>query len=112
MLAPIKSGERVEFAEVSTPQQLVDGYVQTKTSAKTAVFPRHEVMLRYKPAGKDFQVEDHVAAKPTVLFGVHPCDAASFTTLKAVFTWDSGDTYFESKLAALTIIGMSCHQER
>ena len=108
VLAPVTSGERIEFAEVTPSTQLATDYLQTATSAKSAVFPRHEVMLRYKPAGKDWQVDDQVEAKPTVLFGVHPCDAASFATLKAVFTWDSRDVYFESKLAALTVIGLSC----
>ena len=43
-----------------------------------------------------------------MLFGAHPCDAASFATLKAVFTWDSPDAQFETRLANLTIIGLAC----
>ena len=73
------------------------------------MFPRYEQMLRYTIGGKDVQAEElKPEARPTVLFGLHPCDAASFATLKAVFTWDSGDAYFEPKLANTTVIGLSC----
>jgi sulfhydrogenase subunit beta (sulfur reductase) len=109
VLAPVQSGERVEFAEVTTAQKLALDYVQTARPAKSAVFPRYEAMLRYKLAGKDVQVEElKPESRPTVLFGLHPCDAASFATLKAVFTWDTGDAYFEPKLASTTVIGLSC----
>lgn len=111
VLAPVRSGERVEFEEVTTTAQVAADYVQTTRPAKTAVFPRYEQMLRFKIGGKDVAVEEVPAeAKPTVLFGLHPCDAASFATLKAVFTWDSGDAYFEPKLANTTVIGLSCTQ--
>jgi formate hydrogenlyase subunit 6/NADH:ubiquinone oxidoreductase subunit I len=109
ILAPVKSGENVRFEAVTSPQQIALDYAQTASSAKAAVFPRYEKMLRYQLAGKDVKVEElPPEAPPTVLFGVHPCDAASFATLKAVFTWDSGDVYFEQRLANTTIIGLSC----
>jgi sulfhydrogenase subunit beta (sulfur reductase) len=101
--------ERIEFEEVTTAQQLALDYVQTTRPAKAVLFPRYELMLRFKVGGKGVQTEEiKPEARPTVLFGLHPCDAASFATLKAVFTWDSGDVYFESKLANTTVIGLSC----
>ncbi len=109
ILAPVKSGERVEFEEVTTAQKVAADYVQTTRPAKGALFPRYEQMLRFKIGGKDVQAEEVTPeAKPTVLFGLHPCDAASLATLKAVFTWDSSDAYFEPKLANTTVIGLSC----
>jgi sulfhydrogenase subunit beta (sulfur reductase) len=109
ILAPVRSGERVEFVEVTAAGQVAAAYVQTARPAKEAVFPRYEHMLRYRLAGKDVEAEEIAPeAQPTVLFGLHPCDAASFATLKAVLTWDSGDAYFEPKLAALMVIGLSC----
>jgi formate hydrogenlyase subunit 6/NADH:ubiquinone oxidoreductase subunit I len=109
ILAPVRSGERVEFGQVTSAQQVATEYVQTPRPAKSVVFPRHEPMLRFQIAGKDVQAEEvPPQAQPTVLFGLHPCDAASFATLKAVFTWDSPDAYFEPKLAQVTVIGLSC----
>ncbi len=109
LLAPVKNGDKLAFEEVSSPGQVADDYIQTTRPAKAAVFPRHEQMLRFKLAGKDVQVDELAPqSRPTILFGVHPCDAASFATLKAVFTWDSPDAYFEPKLAKMTVIGLSC----
>lgn len=109
ILAPVRSRQRVELAEVTAADQVADDYIQTAGPAKAAVFPRYEPMLRFQISGKQVQAEEvPVAAPPTVLFGVHPCDAASLATLRAVFTWDSGDAYFEPKLANLTVIGLSC----
>jgi sulfhydrogenase subunit beta (sulfur reductase) len=109
ILAPVKNGAHVEFAEVKTSDRVCFDYVQTKTSAKTVVFPRYEAMLRFRLKGKDVDVNEVAPqAPPTVLFGVRPCDAASFATLKAVFTWDSADAYFEPKLAQTTIITLAC----
>jgi formate hydrogenlyase subunit 6/NADH:ubiquinone oxidoreductase subunit I len=122
VLAPLRNGQRVEFAEVGagqgggspgrdTASQIDLDYIQTARPAKEVVFPRYEHMLRYRLAGKDAQAEEIAPeARPTVLFGLHPCDAASFATLNAVFTWDSPDAYFEPKLAKLTIVGLSCTQ--
>lgn len=111
ILAPVRSGQRVEFEEVTTAQKVALDYVQTARPAKAVLFPRYEQMLRFTIGGKDVQAEAvEPDARPTVLFGLHPCDAASFATLKAVFTWDSGDAYFEPKLANLTVIGLSCTQ--
>ncbi len=109
VIAPVRDGERSEFREVSGADDLALDYVQTTTSAKAAVFPRYEPMMRFQMRGKDVAVEACTpAAPPTVLFGVHPCDASSFATLGAVFTWDSPDAYFEPKLAALTVVGLAC----
>lgn len=109
ILAPVRAGERIGYEEVTAPQQMVNDYVQTNCSAKSAVFPRYEEMLRFKLAGKEVKIEEAVPqARPTILFGTRPCDAASFATLQAVFTWDSSDAYFQPKLATLTVISMSC----
>ena len=109
VLAPVKTDDQIGFEEVATPQQVAEDYIQTTRSAKTAVFPRHEAMLRFVIGGKTVEAEEIAPeAQPTVLFGVRPCDAASFATLKAVFTWDSPDVCFESRLAQTTIIGVSC----
>lgn len=111
VLAPVRQGRLVRFAEVTSPQEMATDYVQTTESAKAALFPQHELMLRFRIAGTAVEAEEvPVAAPPTVLFGVRPCDAASLATLRAVFTWGSPDAYFEPKLAATTVVAVSCTQ--
>lgn len=111
IIAPVRKGERVDFAEVETPDQVALDYIQSNASAKHAVFPAYEPLVRFKQTGKEVEARDGTQpARPTVLFGLHPCDAASLAVLKAVFTWDSSDAPFETKLAATTVVGISCTQ--
>ncbi len=108
VIAPVRQGKRTVFAELPDGQAPAGG-IQTAESPKTVVFPRYEPILSYRFAGKDVQPQvAAIDARPTVLFGARPCDAASFATLRAVFTWDSPDAYFEPKLANLTVIGAAC----
>ncbi|MBP9026557.1 MAG: hypothetical protein KBH81_10500, partial [Phycisphaerae bacterium] len=82
LLAPVKEGELLNFAEVKTPEHVALDYIQTRSSAKLAAFPPYEPLLRYKFNGKDVEQQPAEPDKrPTVLFGAHPCDAASFATL-------------------------------
>jgi sulfhydrogenase subunit beta (sulfur reductase) len=43
-----------------------------------------------------------------VIWGIHPCDAWGFDSLRAIFTWDSHDIFYEKRADKLTLIGMSC----
>jgi formate hydrogenlyase subunit 6/NADH:ubiquinone oxidoreductase subunit I len=111
IIAPVRHGERVTFEQVKSADSVAADYIQTSVSAKEALFPRYETLLQYRQNGKAAQIDAQVpTAPPTVLFGVHPCDAASIATLRAVLTWGSPDAHFESKLAATTIVGLACTQ--
>jgi ferredoxin len=44
----------------------------------------------------------------TVIFGLRPCDAAAFASLRAIFTWDSPDQLFSARLEKMTVVGVSC----
>jgi sulfhydrogenase subunit beta (sulfur reductase) len=43
-----------------------------------------------------------------VIWGIHPCDAWGFDSLRAIFTWDTHDIFYEKRADKLTIIGISC----
>lgn len=111
ILAPVKQkrNDQLAFAEVTSPTEIAQDYVQTSLSAKASVFPPYEELLRYKRDGKEMVTEDVAPeAPPTVIFGVRPCDAASFAVLNSVFTWDYKDKFFTERLANLAVIGMAC----
>ncbi len=111
VLAPVRDADRVVFSTPSAPDSVVTDFVQTPGPAKAVVFPPYDGILRFRINANDVHVhEPLITAEPTVLFGVRPCDAASFATLRAVFTWDSPDAWFESRMANLTVIAVSCTQ--
>lgn len=109
LMAPVKKDDQVVFAEVTSPAQLADDYIQTTVSAKGFVLPRCEELFRYRFEGKDVQLaERDFQPAPTVIFGVRPCDARSFAVLNSVFSWDYQDKFFQKRMAATTIIGLAC----
>jgi sulfhydrogenase subunit beta (sulfur reductase) len=109
IFAPRTQGAQVTFQEVTTPADVAAVPVQTTLSAKAAAFPRCETLFSYKQEGADVKVQDPPADEtPLVLFGLRPCDAASFAVLNSVFTWDYQDELFKRRLARMTVVSVAC----
>lgn len=110
ILAPRRSGERTDFAEVQAPGEACLEPVQTAQSAKAAVLPRVEEIFAFRR--RDGQVElreRELAALPaTVLFGVRPCDAAALAGLAAILNWDTADRLFSARREKLAVVAVSC----
>ena len=109
ILAPTDRDGRAELNPVDKPSDVAADYVQTIMSAKEAAFPKVERILSYSLAPKDVELQDaEPKAAPTVLFGIRPCEAAGFRALDAVFNWDYRDKFFNARMEALAVIGLSC----
>ena len=109
ILAPRAKGDKIHIEEVASPGEMAQDYIQTSISAKDVVFPRFEELMSYKTEGKEVTISEPAEKPvPTVIFGIRPCDAASFGVLNSVFTWDSQDKFFVERLAATAVIGVSC----
>jgi ferredoxin len=110
ILAPRRSGERTDFAEVQAPAEACLDEVQTSQSAKAAVLPRVEEIFAFRR--RDGQVElreRELSALPaTVLFGVRPCDAAALAGLAAILNWDTADRLFTARREKLAVVAVSC----
>jgi ferredoxin len=111
ILVPGKKEDRIIFKEASSLDEMAKEYLQTTTSAKSAVFPPCEELFRYRFEDKGVKIEDReLNPSPTVIFGLRPCDAASFSVLNAVFSWDYQDSFFRSRMEKTAVIGMSCNK--
>jgi ferredoxin len=109
ILAPTDRDGRSELQAVATPDQVAQDYVQTVMSAKDVVFPKVERLLTYQLHNKTVKLQDaEVHAEPTVVFGIRPCEAKGFAALDAVFNWDYRDKFFNERMAAMAVVGMSC----
>jgi len=108
--APVNSRGQVDFKLVKNLSEVADDYIQTTQSIKATVYPKAEVLFSYeKEHGKvnltDF---DPDTIPETVLWRVHPCDAAGFRPLSAIFNWDSADKLHNAHLAKTSVISFSC----
>ena len=110
LYAPVKKGARVDFARVSSAAEISFDHVQTTQSAKSVAFPRTEVLFSYEKEKGKVNLENFYAENmpSTVVFGLHPCDAAGFNPLTAIFSWDSRDEIFDARMERTTIVSLSC----
>jgi formate hydrogenlyase subunit 6/NADH:ubiquinone oxidoreductase subunit I len=111
VLAPIAADGRTELQEVQALSQVSRDHVQTTLSAKEAVFPKVERLMGFKFKGTDVILEDPPSqARPTVLWGIRPCEAAAFAALDAVFNWDTRDRFFDERMKQTFVVAMACTQ--
>jgi formate hydrogenlyase subunit 6/NADH:ubiquinone oxidoreductase subunit I len=109
-LAPKKTGETFDFAWVTQLSEVCLDQVQTIQSPKTAVFPRVEELFSFQNAegGVKIKERDLASLPETIIFGLRPCDATAFASLKAILNWDSPDKLFSARLEKMTVVGVSC----
>jgi ferredoxin len=111
IIAPRQKGSKVYFAPVQSYDQVADKYIQTVLSAKSVVFPRVEELFSFVIDEKNIsQNDNHVQISDIVVFGMRPCDAASFEYLKAFFLNENPDFHFKRRLDKTTFITLSCRE--
>lgn len=109
IVAPKKKGEKVLFSIVSSFDEVYVDYIQTALSAKSIVMPKCEELFSYIYESKDVKVvETKVSDVEVVVFGLHPCDAASFEYLSTFFLKENPDKYFAERMNRTTLISLSC----
>jgi sulfhydrogenase subunit beta (sulfur reductase) len=96
----------VLFDRIAAGPDAVLDFANTRMSAKEVFFPRTEVMFLYD----GLQVEEPPRAEgERVLFGVRPCDAASFCLLDSVFdTPEYPSVYYGDRRARTYVVVIGC----
>lgn len=107
---PVEQSGKTLYQPVNEYNQMNSNYLQTVQSIKSVVFPKIEKLFDYRITKEGTKVIDVDVEKfpDRVLWFVHPCDAAAFDVLKAIFSWDVKDKFFTSRWEKITIIGLAC----
>ncbi|MBI5888868.1 MAG: 4Fe-4S dicluster domain-containing protein [Deltaproteobacteria bacterium] len=108
-IAPTTDARQVVFKSVEKAADITHDYVLARNSYKEFVFPQTEVVAT-------FAVRQHgigltgkeVAPKETVIFGARPCEAASLSSLRAVFTWDFIDEFYTKREDRTIVMTVAC----
>jgi ferredoxin len=110
LYAPVKKGDRVDFGRVASTDEISFDHIQTTQSAKSVSFPRTEVLFSYEKEKGKVQLEDAdlTVFPETVVFGLHPCDAAGFNPLSSIFNWDYKDDIYNARLQRTTVVTLAC----
>jgi sulfhydrogenase subunit beta (sulfur reductase) len=111
-IAPMRDNSITRFRETAKAGDIVlDEIIPTK-SAKEYFLADHETILRYKFGdGGSVDVEaipPEEFARPTVIFGARPCDAAAGPIVREVMTWDYDDNFFLERLRNNIVIAIAC----
>lgn len=108
--APVNARGQVDFKRVRNLEEVADDYIQTTQSVKASVYPKAEVLFSYEKVNGKVQLTDFdpESVPETVLWKVHPCDAAGFKPLSAIFNWDTPDKMHNAHKAKTTIVTYSC----
>lgn len=112
VFAPVLKGTVVDFAEISSLQEMTTDYIVTRQSAKSFAFPKAEKLFSFhiEKGGVLLGDKDFNSIPEIVLIGARPCDAAGFNSLSAIFNWDTNDALYSTRLNQTTIIGISCNK--
>lgn len=110
--APVSLRGKTDFKSIKSVDEISIDHIQTTQSAKAIAFPRTEKLFSYTKDKNDVKLENYDATliPETVVFGIHPCDAASFKPLSGIFNWDTKDLPFNERMKRTTLIAMSCTQ--
>lgn len=105
VVGPVAKGNLVDFADISSPDEVVvDDRVPYK-SPKEFAFPQNEAILRMSDAG----AEQIVPEGTTVVFGARPCDLEGLRVMEAVFSGGRyADPFFAERRKRLVFVGLGC----
>jgi ferredoxin len=108
VVAPQRQGDEVRLAEWKSGAAIETRAIPIN-SAKDFLFPRSEVIGRYKLDGNDFTPQDVPATAPkTVILAMRPCDVSAMGVLDTVFGWDYKDAFYNARRAATTLVALAC----
>jgi len=109
--SPQKDGDLWNY-EVIKNSEIIDlDYLNTVLSPKKIIFPQREVLLEFSTSNENrLEVKEVVPdEKPTVIFGVRPCDAKALTLTDKVFGGDFEDLYYWKRRNLTTLVGLTCN---
>lgn len=110
LYAPAGKEEKADFRLIRSVDEILWEHLQTVQSAKNIVFPRAETLFSYRKKKGEVELTDYDPAglPETVIFGLHPCDAAGFQPLRRIFNWDTPDMPCNERWKRTTLIAVSC----
>ena len=110
LYAPVSKGEKTDFRMIASVNEITTAHVQTVQSAKAIVFPCTEKLFSYKKEKDEVELQDYNPEElpETLVFGLHPCDAAGFRSLGCIFNWDTPDIPYNERRKRTTLISLSC----
>ncbi len=111
LVAPVADGERSLFRDVRSADRVAMPEVAADNSIKEFFFPRRETLFTFSQHNGVPSIEAPAPdARPFVVFGPRPCDAAGLGVLDRVFNWDLVDPTWKANRDAATVVAVACRR--
>jgi sulfhydrogenase subunit beta (sulfur reductase) len=98
---PQKKGEKFDFKELKSAQDLRLDYDVSLLPPKKYVLPVDETLMTYKVGGAYSSTMDD---EKFVLLGIHPYDMVAISQMDVLFTQDNYDTHYMQRRKNATIV--------
>ncbi|RJQ30905.1 MAG: 4Fe-4S ferredoxin [Peptococcaceae bacterium] len=111
VFAPVKADDYFCFQQISSGDQAVLNYTNSKVPPKEVLFPRSEKLFDYRREADGVELAEQIDESKKVIVGLRPCDAKSFLLLDSVFCGDKyKDPYYLTKRNGTVLVGLGCSQ--
>jgi ferredoxin len=114
--APVlSSSNHVNFKKISRVDEISLDYLNSTIPPKEIWFPKVETLFEYEIRGKDIKVIPPRGSidRKTIVFGIRPCDAASFRLLGKFFDFSTfKDDLFKKHKENTILVGLKCNDPK
>jgi sulfhydrogenase subunit beta (sulfur reductase) len=105
--APKDDGEKTLFDFIGSTNEIKEEYSPTVLPPKKFFFPQEEVIFEYSTDGT---IRPQAEARPMVLFGIRPCDAAGLAIEDEAFADSHGDPNYLARRNSAVVIAVDCKE--
>lgn len=110
LAAPVRIDGVLTFREVSDIAEVELSDDLPYQSPKEFLFPHIEKIMCFT---RDGEIVECMQAKPTIVFGIRPCDLEAIKIMTTVFTTGPfADAYFAKRYESTVLIGLGCKEEK
>ena len=107
--APVQRDTTTIFEAINDPQDISLDLKSQALLSKRAIFPQTEPLFTFERNGTPKET-DLAGMKDTIVFGIRPCDARSFTLLDPVFEGEYPDPYYLNRRKNALLVGIACNE--
>ncbi len=109
IIAPVHEGEgRFFLRRIGDAREVDLSVTRTVNSLKDFFFPPTETIVHIRRGKTNVQLEAPLPERPQLLFAVRPCDAASLTSMDALFLGEPADPYYGARRRQSILVGLAC----
>lgn len=111
VMTPINNNNTLMFGKIQDVSEVVlpSTYINTVRSAKEYVFPITEPVVEFAFKNNSVTLKDSIPeTSKKVIFGLRPCDTASFPVIDDVFNYEYKDEFYNIRREDTILISVAC----